>query len=580
MNKPNTTEANFETEYVVSALKENGYVARDSSDYDKHLCLDTELVLEYIQETQAEKWSEYKDQRQDPEEKILKRISDQVRDRGVLDVLREGVKDHGHHFDLLAFKPASGLNPEHQKDYEANTFSVINQLMHSDKTTRSLDVALFVNGIPLFLMELKNNFTNQDHTDAIRQWKHDRDPREPLFKRSIAMFALDNDTVYYTTELDGQDTDFLPFNKGIENSDDPRGFKVAYLYRDILAPDSVLNLLEKFIFDYEGEDGDEFQVFPRYHQLDTVRRLIDQVGEDGPGENYLIQHSAGSGKTFTISWLAHQLSELYDDANERVFDSVVVISDRRVIDKQLKKAVREFEQTVGTVVWAQRSADLREALETGKDVVVTTLQKFPYALEEIEELNGSDFAVLIDEAHSGQGGKLTQTMNETLQYDSLDEAEEAEVDELDLEEKINQDVKSRQMTTDNISYFAFTATPKRETIELFGTRNKQGEYEPFSLYSMKQAIAEGFILDVLENYMSYNTYFQLSKEIEDNEEYKRRKAKAQLVRYANLEKDAIEKKVEVMLDHFESHTNNSIGGQGKAMLVTRSRLHVVRYKRV
>ncbi|MFB6181853.1 MAG: type I restriction endonuclease subunit R, partial [Candidatus Magasanikbacteria bacterium] len=378
--------------------------------------------------------------------------------------------------------------------------------------------------------------------------------------------------------LRGENTEFLPFNKDIENPVDERGFKVAYLYRDILEPDSILDLIENFIHKVEEDDDESFVVFPRYHQLDTVRRVMDLVHEQGAGENYLIQHSAGSGKTYTISWLAHELMDAHDEDDERIFDTVVVVSDRLVINKQLKRAVQQFEQTPGVVMTTEHSDDLKQGLETGKNIIVTTIQKFPYALEQMEQVEGNKFAVLIDEAHSGQGGVTAQKMNKTLQYDSLEEAEDSEEDEETIEEEIVRDIKQKQRTTDNISYLAFTATPKKETLELFGHKNEQGEYEPFSLYSMRQAIEEGFILDVLENYIAYKNYFELAKNISHDPEYESRKAKPQLVRYANLEKDAIQKKTEIMLDHFAKHTKHQIGGKGKAMLVTRSRLHVVKYK--
>ena len=582
MKKSNLSENNFEVEHIITALKEKGYVKRNSKeDYNKKLCLDTEFLLNYIRETQKEEWEKYKEYRKNPKRSLTQRVSREIKTKGVLHVLRNGIKDRGHKFDLLTFKPVSSRNPDHFKDYKANKFSVINQLYYSEKNSKSIDLVLFLNGIPLFAMEIKNKFTGQDYRDAITQWKKDRNPNEDLFEKIIALFALDNDKVYYATKLEGEETKFLPFNKDIENPKDDRGFKVAYLYRDILSPDSTLNLLEKFIHVYEDNEKDkEFQVFPRYHQLNTVRSLVKEIKNNGAGKDYLIQHSAGSGKTFTISWLAHQISELHNENDKRIFDTVVVVSDRTVIDKQLKNAVRQFEETEGNVVWAQKSTDLSRALETGKNIVVTTIQKFPYALDKIEELDGSEFAVIIDEAHSGQGGTLTQKMNKTLQYDSLEQAEkEDQGAEIDMETQIVNDVMQRQKTRDQISYFAFTATPKKETLELFGTKNREGGYEPFSIYSMKQAIEEGFILDVLEHYMSYKTYFQLSKKIENDPEYEKRKAKAQLVRYATLEKNAIEKKVKVMLDHYDAHVKSSVAERGKAMLVTRSRLHVIKYKK-
>jgi type I restriction enzyme R subunit len=584
MPKPDVSEQNFEESYVIDVLEnEHGFERRNAQEhYDRKLCMDTGMLFEFIELTQPKKWEKLKSHYGEKTKKrFLDRLVDQLESREVSDVIRNGFKDRGIKFKLAYFKPVSGLNPEHREKYEYNQFSVINQVKFSTKNEKSVDVVLFLNGLPLFSIELKNHETGQSYQDAIKQYRK-RNYKEKFFSRCLAHFAVDNDKVYYTTGLRGQRTNFLPFNKDIENPEDERGFKVSYLYHDVFQPDSMLGLLDNFIYRVE-EDGDEFTIFPRYHQLDTVRRLVDDVHQKGSGGQYLIQHSAGSGKTFTISWLAHQLSQLYNKDDERVFDTIVVVSDRKVIDGQLQEAVRQFEDTIGTVVTAKHSDDVKKALEQGKNIVVSTLHKFPVVLEKIGELEGDRFAVIIDEAHSSQGGTMAQELNQVLQSKSLDDAEVQDGEEITSEEvivdAIEGDIVGRQRRAGDVSYFAFTATPREETLELFGKKTEDG-YKPFSLYSMKQAIEEGFILDVLENYINYKTYYTLTKKIEDDPEFESRSARSLLNREANLKEHAIEAKADIMLQHFFQHTADRVDKHGKAMIVTRSRLHAVRYKKI
>ena len=576
MKKSKLTEKNFEVEYVVKTLvEENGYIERDcKKHYDPLLFLDTELLLKFIKTSQRKEWNKLKENYGDEvEEKFLKRVSKEIEKRGTLDVLRNGVQDRGARFELAFFKPVSGLNPEHKKLYEKNRFSVIRQLVFSNKYGKSLDISLFLNGIPIISAELKNHFTGQDYTHAINQYRFDRDPKESFLKRCLAHFAVDNDKVSFTTKLIGSATRFLPFNKNIENPDDTRGFKVSYLYYDIWRPDSLLEIIAHFL---QIERGNLI-IFPRFHQLMAVKRLIESVKEVGPGKNYLVQHSAGSGKTYTISWLAHHLSQIHNQNNERIFDTVVVVSDRKIIDKQLRDAVFQFQKVPGIVVAAKRSKDLREGLEIGKNIIVTTAQKFPFVVDEISKLAGKTFAVIIDEAHSSQGGVTSQAISRTLSYSSLEKAEEEEIKDESIEDKIIQDIRAKGRL-ENVGFFAFTATPKKETLELFGEKRSDGSFKPFSLYSMKQAIQEGFILDVLENYINYKTYFKLVKKIEEDPEYEKCKASALLCRYVNLHKHAIKEKTEIMLDHFDSGVKNKLQREAKVMVVTKSRLHAVRYK--
>lgn len=393
-------------------------------------------------------------------------------------------------------------------------------------------MAIFLNGLPIFTVELKEPFKGQTVEDAIKQYRNDRDSHEPLFAflSCLAHLAVDPDYVYMTSHLEGKNTWFLPFNQGYNNgAGNPpswNGYPTAYLWNDIWAKDSVLNLIQHFVHVVEVEvdngkkTGKKRLIFPRYHQLDAVRRLVEDAREKGAGQHYLIQHSAGSGKSNSIAWLAHQLSVLHDSEDKRVFDSVVVITDRRILDRQLQHTVRQFEQTRGVVENIdKRSVQLKEALESGKTIIVTTLQKFPFIADEIKELHGTRFAVIIDEAHSSQSGESTKSLKKALHTASLEEAAQEEAEEPGtMEDKIVEEMKSRGRQP-NVSTFAFTATPKNKTLELFGTPREDGKFEPFSLYTMRQAIEENFILDVLDNYTTYKTYWRLLKKIEDDPRY-------------------------------------------------------------
>jgi type I restriction enzyme R subunit len=521
----------------------------------------------------------------------LYRLCEQIEKRGTLDVLRKGFKDVGARFQLVFFRPASSLNAETQRLYTANIFSVVRQLYFSQKDRKSLDLAIFINGLPVFTAELKNPFTAQTVQNAMRQYRRDRDPREPLFAfgRCLIHFAVDPDLIYMTSRLDGEKTFFLPFNRGRSNGagNPPRHdtFATAYLWEDIWTKDSVLNLLDQFVQVVEVEDdkgkktGEKRLIIPRYHQLDAVRRLIVDARERGPGQRYLIQHSAGSGKSFSIAWLAHQLSTLHNDHDERVFDSVIVITDRRILDRQLQQTMRQFEQVMGTVENIDAtSRQLRQALEDGKQIIVTTLQKFPMIVAEVGQLQGKRFAIIIDEAHSSQSGESVKSLKAVLQTSDLDEAEaeEGDDDPPDYEDVIVEEMRKRKHQP-NTSTFAFTATPKPKTLELFGTKRPDGKYEAFSLYSMRQAIEEGFILDVLESYTTYKAYWRLLKTIEDDPQYESGKAKALLRRFVEIHRHTIDKKIEIMVEHFHNHIAHQISGKAKAMIVTRSRLHAVRY---
>ena len=575
-----------------------GYLRRRPEDYDRGLCLIPADVVDFLLATQPKVWEKLKQHHgADVKPRFLGRLSREIARRGALDVLRNGVKDSGCKFRLAYFRPASGLNEELQRLHAANLFAVVRQLRFSEQGDKSLDLALFLNGIPIFTAELKNPLNGQDVEDAIRQYKNDRDPREPLFAygRCLAHFAVDPELVFVTTRLAGPQTRFLPLNQGrFGGAGNPpvpptrEGFPTDYLWERIWARDSVLDLVRQFIHEVEAEDergrktGARFLIFPRYQQLDCVRRLVGHARNHGPGERYLIQHSAGSGKSFTIAWLAHRLSVLHDRADRRVFDSVVVVTDRRVLDRQLQRTIRQFEQTLGVVENIdQTSRQLREALEAGRTIIVTTLQKFPVIAEQIGELPGQRFAVIVDEAHSSQSGESTKSLKAVLKAGSLEEAEReeagAQTPEEELDDRVLDEIRSRGRLP-NLSTFAFTATPKPKTLELFGLKRPDGRFEPFHRYSMRQAIDEGFILNVLASYATYKAYWRLLKKIEDDPRYDKSKAEYLLRSFVDLHPHAIREKIAICVEHFAAQAAGEIGGRAKAMIVTRSRLHAVRTK--
>src|ERR1043166_4120209 len=532
-------------------LVPGGYLRRRPADYDPGLCLVPRDTLDFVLATQPREWKMLEQHYgAGVRDQFLRRLAAEIERRGALDVLRNGLKDSGCKFRLAYFRPASGLNEETRRLHAANLFGEVRQLHYKPSAPGmldgpSLDLALFLNGIPIFTAELKNPLNGQDVEDAIRQYKTDRDPREPLlaYGRCLAHFALDPDLVYVTTHLAGAKTSFLPFNQGkfgaAGNPPVPptrKGYATAYLWEETWARDSVLDLVRQFIHEVEEEDergrktGRRFLIFPRYQQLACVRRLVADPRSSGPGQRHLVQHAAGSGKSFTIAWLAHQLSTLHDSGDRRVFDSIVVVTDRRVLDRQLQTTIRQFEQTLGVVENIDTtSRQLKEALEAGKTIIVTTLQKFPVIAKEIGELPGKRFAVIVDEAHSSQSGESTKSLKEVLASGSLEEAareeEKAETPEEELETTIVAEMEKRGRLP-NLSTFAFTATPKPRTLELFGQKRADGKFEPFHLYSMRQAIEEGFILDVLANYTTYSAYWRLLKKIEDDPRYDKKKAKS------------------------------------------------------
>lgn len=565
-------------------VAEQGYEARPAEAFDRELALDRELLLRFLQATQAEEWQKLEaGYGTSAEAEFFRQLEKALKERGTLGVLRHGLKLIPNiRFVLCFFQPASNLNPELTRLYEANILGVMKEVRYSRRNENALDLVLFVNGLPVATLELKNLLTGSSFKHAERQYRTDRSPAgEPLltFKRgALVHFALDEDNVSMTTRLWNGRTRFLPFNRGRNggagNPDVPGDFRVAYLYRDLPEGSAVfgrekwLAILGRFIH-LEKKNGRESLIFPRYQQLDAVTKLLAHARRNGPGQSYLVQHSAGSGKSNTIAWSAHQLITLHDEADRPIFDTVIIVTDRIVLDRQLQDTVAQFEQTAGVVKKIDgTSRQLRQAIEAGARIIITTIQKFGTRhLEEVSGQRDRRFAILVDEAHSSQSGKSAQALSEALTR----EAESSD----DVEDLIDAYQKSRGPQP-NISYFAFTATPRNVTLERFGTPGPDGLPRPFHLYSMRQAIEEGFILDVLQNYMTYKAYYELEKAIEEDPELQGRKAQRRVARFATLHPTAIGQKVEVIVEHFRRHVQRELKGEAKAMVVTQSREHALR----
>jgi type I restriction enzyme R subunit len=575
----------LEDHLVAQLAREQGYVERTPEDFDRDLTLDRELVLRFVQGTQPEEWKKLEAQYTgSAEAEFFKQLEKGLKDRGTLDVLRHGIKMIPNiRFAFCFFQPASGLNPELTRLYEANILSAMRQVRYSRKNENAIDVVLFINGIPAATLELKNLLTGSNFRHAEKQYRTDRSPAgEPLlaFKRGAPVhFALDQDNVSMTTRLLNGRTRFLPFNRGREggagNPDIPDEFRVAYLYADlpdgraVFGREKWLSIIGRFMH-LEKTDRKEVMIFPRFQQLDAVTKLMAHARDNGPGHNYLVQHSAGSGKSNTIGWTGHQLINLHDDADNAIFNTVIIVTDRVVLDRQLQNTVAQFEQTKGVVKKIDgTSRQLKKAIQDGARIIITTIQKF--GTDHLKEVSGQKkrkFAILVDEAHSSQSGKSAQALADALTREATSSD--------DVEDIIAAYQKSRG-PQDNISYFAFTATPRNVTLERFGVTGPDGLPRPFHLYSMRQAIEEGFILDVLQNYMTYKAYYELEKAIEDDPELQGRKAQRRVARFASLHPTAIGQKVEVIVEHFRRHVQNELGGRAKAMVVTQSREHALRY---
>ena len=565
-----------------------GWTGGNFHDYDREYCVDLVQLAAFLRCTQPESAGLLALSEDGPSRrKFLARLQGEISRRGTIEVLRHGIKHGAVHLDLFYGTPSSG-NPQAQERFEQNRFTVTRQLRYSlDETRRALDIGLFINGLPVFTFELKNSLTKQTVADAVLQYQRDRDPREKLFEfgRCVAHFAVDEREVRFCTHLNGKASWFLPFNRGWDdgagNPPNPDGLAIDYLWREVLTRESLTNILESYAQVVESKDEKtgrkkRTQIWPRYHQLDVVRRLLTDAGACGVGRRYLVQHSAGSGKSNSIAWLAHQLIGLVKDGAP-VFDSIIVVTDRRILDQQIRETIKQYAQVGATVGPADRSDDLRRFLKSGKKIIISTVQKFRFILDEIgNEQRGRRFAIIIDEAHSSQGGRTSAAMGQALS--TAGEAGEEE----SYEDQINRVMESHKLLP-NASYFAFTATPKNKTLEIFGAPDTQPDgavkHNAFHNYSMKQAIQEGFILDVLEHYTPVQSFYKLAKTVEDDPQFDARKARKKLRRFVEGSDHAIRLKAEIMVDHFHDQVlaQGKIGGEARAMVVTNGVARAIQY---
>ena len=575
------------------ALVDSGYDRLSpQTDWDVELALCPTVLLDYIRDSQPDEWTKLQGHYGAAvETKVIEEVCRQIKKEGMLAILRSGIRDRGVHYKLVQFAPPTSLNPEVARRYARNRMGVMRQVRFDPKTQQTIDVVLFVNGLPLATVELKNAYTGQTATNAIKQYMRDRKPKAstPLIdfnQRALVHFAADTAECYMTTRLDGKKTYFLPFNQGDNghkgNPVAEGNYSTHYLWDEVWQKDAWLNILQNYLVLERESKTDPWRkgrlIFPRYHQWQCVRRLIAEsrlFPERGP-RNYLNQHSAGSGKTNTISWTAHQLSVLHDDNNQAIYDGVVVISDRRNLDTQLQNAVSNIERKAGVVECIthgdaqSKSSKLREALDKGTRIIVSTLQTFQPMLEgKAFDQTGKRYAVIVDEAHSSQSGKAAAAVRAAL-------GDTGKTDSEDLEDLIANQIERRGPQS-NLAFYAFTATPKARTLELFGDKGPDGKPVPFSLYSMRQAIEERFILDVLKNYVTYKELYEIVKKTADDPEHDKSKSKRQIARFASLHEAAVEQKVAIIVEHFREHVAGKIAGRAKAMVVTRSRLHAVRY---
>ncbi|MEY3499646.1 MAG: hypothetical protein RL308_1315 [Bacteroidota bacterium] len=589
------TEHTFETNIENELLANGGYSKGFSKDFDTHLGIFPTYITDFLKQSQPKEWEKITTiHRTDIEDKVIKRLVKELDSRGSLDVIRYGFTDLGVKFKMAYFQPESSLNPEAFELYNKNELKVVRQLFYERNGRNSIDIVLVINGLPVSTIELKNQFSGQNIDNAKKQYVYDREATEPIFqfkKRTLVHFAVDTDECFMTTKLEGKKTYYLPFNLGCNNGAgnpiNKNGYRTSYLWEYVWTKDSLMDIVGKFLhlsveeFELQGvKKKKETMIFPRFHQMDVVRKITADAKTKGAGQNYLIQHSAGSGKSNSIAWLSYRLSSLHNDKNERVFNSVIVITDRKVLDNQLQNTIYQFEHKEGVVKKIDKnSQQLADAITDGSNIIITTLQKFPFVLDKIGEKKNRNYAVIIDEAHSSQGGEATKKMKEALSATTLEEAEKEEqnTDNEDAEDEIRKSMLARGKQS-NLSFFGFTATPKAKTVEVFGTISDDGKPRPFHLYSMKQAIEEGFILDVLKNYTTYKTYFKLSKQIEDDPEINKKQASRAIGRFLSLHPHNLAQKAEVIIEHFRQVVSKKIGGKAKAMVVSSSRLHAVRYK--
>ena len=582
----NTKESGLESLIVKWLVEQNGYEEGTNADYNKEYAVDETRLFRFLEDTQPQEMDKLGVFKSDVKKRqFLNRLSGEIAKRGIIDVLRNGIKVYPA--DLIMFYLTPTENNEQARImYEKNIFSATRQLRYSqDAGKLALDICLFINGLPVITMELKNQLTKQNTENAVRQYKEDRDFHDLLFsfKRCMVHFAVDDATIQFCTKLAGKDSWFLPFNKGYDdgagNPPNPDGLMTDYLWKDILTKGKLSKIIENYAQVIEEVDEDTKkksvkQIWPRYHQLDCVEKLLSDVKANGVGKKYLIQHSAGSGKSNSIAWLAHQLIGLEQDGHPMI-DSVLVVTDRRILDKQIRNTIKQFMQVKNTVVWAEHSGDLRKAIQDGKRIIISTIEKFPYIISEIgQEHKDNKFAVIIDEAHSGQSGRNSANMNLALSGMATD-------DDADNEDKINAMMEGRKLVS-SASYFAFTATPKNKTEEMFGVPYEEdGEikHRPFHVYTMKQAIQEGFILDVLRNYTTIDSWYKIMKTVEDDPMFDKKRAQKKLRAFVEGNPEVIAKKAAMMVEHFHEQVvaKKKLGGKARAMIVTASIPRCVEY---
>lgn len=590
------TEKRFEQDIETFMLSIEGGYTKSTDTYDANCGLYVDTLIKFIQNTQPKEWARFENANKvNPINKFIQAFNLACDEYGLLHILRYGFKHRGITFRVCYFKPESSLNQVAMANYEANIINCNRQWYYSADCRNSVDMVLVVNGIPVFAFELKNQYTGQTVDNAKRQWMYDRDPREICFqfnKRILTYFCIDHLEVWMATKLAGKETVFLPFNQGSNgagndggkgNPANPDGYPTAYLWEIVFQKDSMMDILQRFIHLNKKDNKKKHSIiFPRYHQLDVVRKLIADVSKNGSGKNYLIQHSAGSGKSNSIAWTTYRLASLHNKDNKPIFSSVIVITDRTVLDAQLQATISSFDHTVGaieTIGEGKNSKDLRDAINNGIRIIVTTLQKFPVIYQEVDKQNGRNFAIIVDEAHSSQTGssalKLKTALADTeaalREYAEIEGKAEEDPDDKLLQEMINHGKHK------NLSFFAFTATPKDKTLEIFGTEHADGSFHPFHIYSMRQAIEEGFILDVLQNYMTYKTCFEIANSTPDNPEVPASKASKVIKNFQQLHPYNISQKAKIIVETFRETTKEKIGGNGKMMVVTSSRLAAVRY---
>jgi len=594
LSLPKEKDLQFKT--ITNHLLSIGYEEGYNKEFDFKYNIFKNDMIRFLTHTQEDLLDEYKKSKGGNwEDELFSLIDMSIRKKGLIKVLREGISDYSlsNNIKLMYFVPNSNKNKTLVDKYKENIFKVTNEFYYSEKLIYStekqnrIDITISINGLPLIFIELKNSLTNQNYNDAIKQWKNDRDSKEKIFsERALVFFAVDDNEVHMTTKLNGKSTFFLPFNKGNNrgkgNPVDPTKHKTHYLWDDILTKNTLSDIINRFYYiqkevDPKSKKVKQKQIFPRYHQLDVVRKIVRDILDKGCGQNYLIQHSAGSGKTNSISWLAHRLSSLHNKNDCAIFNSVIVITDRKVLDKQLQDAIYQIEHKHGVVERIDEnksSKDLAQAIENNKKIIITTIQKFPYALEKIENLSGKNYAVIIDEAHSSTAGESMGALKMTLAGKTLEEIEKEDI----TADDIMAEYIGKRSKLDNLSFFAFTATPKAKTFEIFGTMKEDKKPHEFHLYSMKQAIEEGFILDILKNYVTYERYYKIAKTIEDDPDFDKGKATHAVRKFVELNEYNIRQKVEIIVEDFKNNREMWLGDRSKGMVVTGSRISAVKYK--